>query len=163
MGLSCLKRMGLAMTNILIRLKPGVRRETHLLLAASLWTAIGVFLLLRASHWLWPGRLVYYLPAFLLGTLKSLFFLDKAAGKSIQRILLLTDGTCLGAVYSIKTWMLVLLMMGTGMALRRSSLPPALLGTVYGTIGWALIYSSRHAWRAWGARGKIKNTGSEAL
>jgi hypothetical protein len=45
--------------------------------------------------------------------------------------------------------MLVLIMMGTGMALRQSTLPRELLGGLYVTIGWALLFSSRHAWMAW--------------
>ena len=137
--------------NTLTRFKPGGQRKTHLLLAASLWSTIGILLLLRASHWLWPGKMMLLLPALILGTMKSLFFLDKAAEKVTQRILLMADGTCLGAVYSIKTWLLVLVMMASGMVLRRSPLAPEILAVLYGTIGWALLFSSRNAWRAWNA------------
>jgi hypothetical protein len=92
---------------------------------------------------------VLALLAILLGFLKSHFILDKTAAKSINRILLFDDGTCLGAVYSKATWMLVLAMMGMGILLRHSSLPRPLLGIIYVTIGWALLWSSRNGWRAW--------------
>ena len=141
--------------NSLTKFKPGGQRRTHLLLAACLWTSIGILLLVRASHWLWPAKMILLLPAFALGTLKSLFILDKAAKRVIERILRLADGTCLGAVYSIKTWLLVLVMMASGMVLRRSSLSPEVLGVLYGTIGWALLFSSRNAWRAWNAKNSI--------
>ncbi|MDP3696295.1 MAG: hypothetical protein Q8R42_09290, partial [Desulfocapsaceae bacterium] len=49
----------------------------------------------------------------------------------------------------IRTWLLVLVMMGAGTALRRSALPKEILGGLYVTIGWALFFSSRHAWLAW--------------
>lgn len=132
------------------KLKPGVPKRIHLLLAATLWSLIGIFLMLRGISWLTPiEKLWIAIPALMIGTLKSLFILDRSARKGVHRILEMADGTCLGAVYSTKTWMLVLVMMGAGMALRRSSMPKELLGGIYITIGWALFYSSRHAWRAW--------------
>lgn len=138
------------MSKLLTRLKPGVHKTTHLLLTASLWTTVGFFLITRGIQWLWTEQQVLLvLLGLFLGTLKSFFILDKTAKKSINRILLLEDGTCLGAVYSKKTWLLVLLMMGMGMVLRRASLPAGVLGTMYITIGWALLFSSRHAWKIW--------------
>lgn len=138
------------MLSKLARFKPGVQRTTHLLLAACLWTCIGVFLMGRGANWLLAANMLYLmLPAFLLGFLKSYFILDKTVVKSIDRILLLEDGTCLGAVYSKKTWLLVLIMMAMGMILRNSSFPKPLLGILYIMVGWALFWSSRHGWRMW--------------
>lgn len=132
------------------RIKPGGRIKSHLLLASLLWSAAGLMLAARGMHWLAVHHwLILAVPALLLGTLKSSFILDKTAKKSIDRILRLQDGTCLGAVYSVKTWMLVLLMMSMGGALRHSPFPRPLLGMLYITIGWALVWSSRHGWRAW--------------
>lgn len=87
--------------------------------------------------------------AFVAGTLKSRLILDRTARRSIDRITRLQDGTCLGAVYSVRTWLLVLAMMTGGMVLRMSSLPRIWLGFVYVTVGWALFYSSRFGWRVW--------------
>ncbi len=130
--------------------KPGVQRKTHLLLAAILWTVIGCFLVGRGFNWIYAADLApLVFPAILLGFLKSHFILDKTALKSIQRILLLEDGTCMGAVYSKKTWLLVLAMMGMGALLRQSPVPKPLLGILYITVGWALFWSSRNGWKAW--------------
>lgn len=138
------------MSSRLARLKPGARRTTHLLLAASLWTCVGILLMCRGMGWLYEaGLAVFALPAILLGFLKSHFVLDRTAAKSIHRILLFDDGTCLGAVYSKMTWLLVLGMMGMGMVLRHLSVPRPILGGIYITIGWALFWSSRNGWRAW--------------
>lgn len=138
------------MTGNLKRYKPGVEKRVHLLLAAFLWTMVGILLLFRGGGWLIEaGELWMILPALLFGSVKSLLILDKAAEKGIQRILQFDDNTCLGAVYSFKTWLLVLAMMATGFLLRQSSLPRTLLGFFYAAIGWALFLSSRKAWRAW--------------
>ena len=136
----------------LSRFKPGVNRRTHLFMSAVLWTGIGVLLLAKGVFRLsqladWQPSIVIL--AVLAGSLKAYFILDKAARSGIDRILTFKEGTCLGAVYSVKTWILVLCMMGMGVILRNSSLPIYLLCFLYITIGWALLLSSRLAWRAW--------------
>jgi hypothetical protein len=140
------------MANSLSRLKPGGHRRTHLLLSAVLWTMIGLLLfskgILRLSQ-LGDWPLLLPAAAVLTGSLKAYFVLDKVARRGITRILTFKNGTCLGAVYSVKTWILVLCMMGMGVILRHSFLPVSLLSFLYLTIGWALLLSSRLAWRAW--------------
>lgn len=130
--------------------KPGVPRTVHLFAAPFLWTTIGCFLIYRGWGWLDPGRgRLLLLVAGLIGTLKSLLILDKVARRSIQRIILFKDGTCLGAVYSWKTWLLVVLMMTAGFVMRRVTQPGPLIGTLYCAIGWALCLSSRLGWYQW--------------
>jgi hypothetical protein len=134
----------------LARFKPGVPRRMHIMLAASLWTGIGIMLMVRGIIWLIGAeRSWLILPALALGTVKSIMVLDKTARRSLDRILRLADGTCLGAVYSVKTWMLISFMMLAGYGLRHSSLPVYLIGVLYMTIGWSLFMSSRHAWICW--------------
>ncbi|MFH2124664.1 MAG: hypothetical protein ABIJ50_14430 [Pseudomonadota bacterium] len=104
----------------------------------------------RGASWLTAVEKLWIMaPALIVGTIKSLFILDNTARKGVCRILKMADGTCLGAVYSIRTWLLVLVMMGSGIVLRKSTLPGELLGGLYVAIGWALFFSSRHAWQAW--------------
>jgi len=106
--------------------------------------------MVRGWGWLEPGRgRLLILAAGCLGTIKSLLILDKVARRSIQRLVLFEDGTCLGAVYSWQTWLLVVLMMATGLVLRGLSQPGPALGTLYGAIGWALCFSSRLGWSTW--------------
>ena len=140
------------MRNDLSRFKPGAKRRTHLLLTAVLWSAIGILMLTKASYRIVQvpeHQIIITIAALILGTLKSIFILDRSARKSIVRILEFKDGTCLGAVYSFKTWLLVVSMMGIGLVLRNSSLSLSLLCFVYFTIGWALLFSSRLAWMVW--------------
>lgn len=136
----------------LSRLKPAVKTKTLLLLSASLWTAVGCMLITKGLFRLAPlpdFKLVIFLFACTAAVIKSRYMLDRAAAKGIKRILTFKDGTCLGAVYSVKTWLLVLCMIGMGVILRNSSLPVSLLSFIYLTIGLALVGSSRHGWRAW--------------
>jgi hypothetical protein len=140
------------MTDIFNRFKPGVKRRTLLLFSALLWTLIGMLLLLKGGYRLSQmhrGQLLVVGVSFVIGSIKSRLVLDKAARRGIGRILNFADGTCLGAVYSIKTWILVLCMMGLGVILRTSPIPTGLLSTISLTIGWALLLSSRLAWQAW--------------
>jgi len=134
----------------LVKYKPGVKKKTHLLLAACIWPIVGFMLSFRGLNWIiGSGYLWFILVGIVIGSLKSYFILDRAAKKGIDRILLFGDNTCIGAVYSIKTWGMVLGMMGMGIYLRSSSIPPQFLGTLYLAIGWGLIMSSRHAWLSW--------------
>jgi hypothetical protein len=137
------------------RLKPGVKRRTHLFFSAFLWTAIGSLLLFRG--WSWFTQLIHYrylllAGALAAGSLKSHFVLDLVARRAVRRILDFEDGTCLGAVYSLKTWLLVLLMMGSGVVLRNSAVPAMLICFICFTVGWSLLCSSRIAWIAWFTR-----------
>ncbi len=146
------KHSELQMDNGLSRFKPGVNKRTHLLMSAVLWTIIGLMLITKGIYRLsqlkeWQASIL--LIAILAGSLKARFILDKSARRVISRISTFEDGTCLGAVYSVKTWIMVLCMMGMGVILRNSSLPLTLLSFLYITIGLALLLSSRLAWRAW--------------
>ena len=130
--------------------KPGVPRTVHLFAAPFLWTAIGVLLMVRGWGWLDPGEgRLLFLAAGLLGALKSLFILDKIARRSLDRIIRFQDGTCLGAVYSWKTWLLVFLMVVAGIVLRGLTQPGPFIGILYCAVGWSLCLSSRLGWREW--------------
>ncbi|HHD64014.1 MAG TPA: hypothetical protein ENK96_06570 [Desulfobulbaceae bacterium] len=132
------------------RLKPGVNRSAHLFIASFLWSVIGVVLMLRGWGWIGSGIARFSVGfALLLGTVKSLLVLDKAAARSMERIKQFDDFTCIGAVYSWKTWLLVGLMMIFGITMRKITDPGIVIGTLYVAIGWALLFSSRRGWIGW--------------
>lgn len=138
------------MGNKISRLKPGAPRSTHLLVAALLWSCVGILLMLRGMQWLYGiGQLWIVLPALILGTLKAVYMLDRSARKNISRIVEGGNNKCLGGVYSWKTWLLVGLMMGMGCVLRNSTLPKEFLGLFYVSIGWGLLFASRLSWVAY--------------
>lgn len=131
-------------------LKPGVSRAVHLFAAPLIWTAVGIMLMERGLGWMGLHiTLRLLLIALLVGTAKSLTVLDRAAKKTLSRIMGFNDSTCLGAVYPWKTWLFVLLMMAAGIALRTLTEPGLVVGALYFAIGWALLLSSRHGWAQW--------------
>ena len=130
--------------------KPGVARKVHILSAALLWTVIGGLLLYRGFSYLFSAG-VFWLTiiGIAAGTAKSYYILDRSARKGLERIKTFSDNTCIGAVYSWKTWLVVLAMILFGIVIRKVSLPDSVVGTICVAIGWALIFSSRLAWNAW--------------
>ena len=134
---------------ILTRFKPGASINVHLLIAALIWSIVGLFLMsngfllisLAAREWL-------AVLAAGLGTVKSFFLLDRVARKNISRILRFADGACIGSVYSYKSWGLVLVMIVLGRFLRSSVLPGEYVGVLYFAVGWGLFFSSRLMWQA---------------
>jgi len=127
-----------------------VSRSVHLFAAPFLWTAIGTLLMVRGFGWIGAGAARWLvLLGLVIGTIKSRLILDKTARKSLQRILEMNDNTCIGAVYSWKTWLLVALMMTFGITMRKLTDPGLIIGTLYMAIGWALVLSSRLGWMQW--------------
>ena len=135
----------------LLRYKPGASRTTHLFAAALLWTVVGIMLLFRGWGFC-NGAVIPVFIGLLVGLAKSLLVLDRSALKSIDRILRLHDGACLGAVYSWTTWLLVALMAASGILIRLFWTPGQVTGAIYIAIGWALLFSSRHGWWFWWQR-----------
>jgi hypothetical protein len=139
------------MRKLLAKYKPGASIRTHLLVAASIWTTVGMALFLRG----WMGfpegkRFFFVLGGMAIGTIKSFLVLDRAARKNIQRILACHERYCIGGVYSVRMWGMVLLMI-VGGRLVRSFTPDAFTWLLYLAIGWALVLSSRLVWQRWRA------------
>lgn len=129
------------------RFKPGVSRRVHLFAAPFLWTLVGLMLMFRGWRWLGDNpHILILLAAFTLGTLKSVLLLDHITRRAIHRISHFNDNTCLGAVYSWKSWLMVLVMITAGMMARYFWKPGPGLGALYLAIGWSLLFSSRLGW-----------------
>ena len=134
----------------LLQYKPGVSIKTHLFSAGLIWSLVGCGLLffgfylvsLNGSYW-------YAVAGLILGTVKTIFILDRVARKNVKRINEFEDKVCIGSVYSWKTWMLVLAMIFLGRYLRTSALPREIVGLIYIAVGWALLLASRLMWLTW--------------
>jgi len=131
-------------------MKPAASARLQILLAASLWTIVGCCLAGFGSKWLIEAGLPWLIPvAIVPGLAKAIFVLEKTAMKGVARIKERGDGRCIGGFLSIKSWLLVLLMMAGGRLLRAGWLPMSLLGFVYVTVGVALVVGSRKPWLSW--------------
>ncbi|MGI6639428.1 MAG: hypothetical protein ACOX4Z_10425 [Desulfobulbus sp.] len=127
--------------------KPGVSRRVHLFAAPAFWTLVACLLIYKGWRWLGTASPLFpVLIALLLGTLKSVLLLDRIARRSLNRILRFGDNTCLGAVYSWKSWLLVVGMVTLGILMRQWCTPGVVLATLYMGIGWSLLFSSRLGW-----------------
>jgi len=132
------------------RFVPAARVKTRVMLAALLWSGIGLMLLARGVLAVsGSGREWWLALAVLLGSIKSRLVLDRAVLKNMDRLRALDGARCIGGVYSVKTWLLVAAMIALGRGLRASPLPVWLVGLVYVTVGWGLFWSSRQGWRYW--------------
>jgi hypothetical protein len=156
-------------TNLVVRFKPAAPVRVHLMVAALMWTAAGVMLVTRALIWLVriDAGLAIGLGAvaLVIGGAKGWFVLRKSAKRISNRIHSRGDGRCIGGFISWKTWLLVAVMMGSGIALRHSTMSRTILGVVYLAIGTALLSASCHFWgRLFSSNGgpETPGTGSNA-
>lgn len=118
---------------------------------ATVWSAVGLMLLLRAivnlvplpgqSKWLWLGA------ASMIGAAKGRFIIARSAERLIQRIRDRGDDRCLLRIFPAKTWLLVGTMVLMGFGLRNSGWMPELIWGIYAGIGVALISSGILVWK----------------
>jgi hypothetical protein len=132
---------------LLAQLKPNASLKTRIFLAALLWSCIGLMLIGRGVMAIsGSGNEWLILVALLLGFAKSSAILDRVAVKNMVRIFEKGEYSCLGGIYSWKTWALVVVMIISGKLLRSSPLPVWLVGALYVAVGWGLFWSSRKVW-----------------
>lgn len=137
----------------LTRFKPEAAQRAHLLLAAVMWATIGTMLSFFGVRWLLhadsPLLIWLIIAAVLLGAVKAVFVLRRAARRVVSRIQMRGDHRCVGGFLSWRTWIAVVIMMGAGWVLRHAGLPLSVLGVIYLAIGAALLLASSVLWRAW--------------
>lgn len=134
------------------RWKPAARARTHLLAAAILWTVVGLGLAAAGLAWSFgsalPWSLLLAVAGVAAGVVKGRLVISKMADWNTARIIARGDGRCLGGFLAPKTWLLVAAMMASGIFLRRSGVPRAVLGVLYTAVGSALLIGGRQLWKA---------------
>lgn len=136
------------------RWKPAAGVRTHLFSAALLWTVVGSGLSVAGIAWCFGSALPWALflagAGVAAGLVKGRYVLRTMAERNAARIIDRGDGHCLGGFLSLKTWLLVVLMMISGILLRRSAVPRPVLGVLYSAVGTALLVGCLTLWRAFG-------------
>jgi hypothetical protein len=142
-------------------------RPVQRLLAASIWTAVGAMLSIFGLLWMFKGFGLIALPLAVpfigFGFAKGFFILDKMARRSVVRITERGPGAPWWGFYPLRTWILVSVMMGTGIILRvvipdvfyHFNAPDsyfAVIGLVYLAVGVALLHACRTWWAAFRSR-----------
>lgn len=136
-----------------------VSRETHLKLAFFLWGLVGTGLLIAGGIFLFGGRTMSELDpsrgapgtaegiglviALIIGFAKGNFVLPKIAKKNIDRIEQLPERSPFYMTFSVKSWMLILVMILIGRTIRFLGAPRLLIGVIYVAVGFALALGSR--------------------
>ena len=128
------------------RYNPTVKRSGLYLLAGAMWTGVGIMLCAMAVSWLSQDPSLGNLLLGLLGlavaaaAYRALF--ANLALKNIRRINLTPDRACVFSFLEWKGYLIIAVMMTTGILLRNSSIPKPYLAVVYAAIGGALFLAS---------------------
>jgi hypothetical protein len=124
---------------------PTVNKRILVLLSGLMWCGVGVMLIIFAVSWLSPyngkEQLFFYLAGFLAAMPIHHFGFLKIADKNLNRLLPLTEKKCLFSFMTWKSYIIVLIMVSMGIALRHSSIPKRYLSILYNGIGLALFLS----------------------
>ena len=136
-----------------------VSRETHLKLAFILWALVGTGLLIAGGIFLFGNRTMSELDpakgspgmaegiglviALAIGFAKGNFVLPKIARKNTARIEQLPERSPFYMTFSLKSWLLILVMILIGRTIRFLGAPHLVIGVIYVAVGFALALGSR--------------------
>ncbi|MCX6253777.1 MAG: hypothetical protein NTV31_04790 [Bacteroidia bacterium] len=124
---------------------PEVDKKILVLLAGIMWCGVGVMLVSFAVSWLLPcsggQQGLYYTAGFLAAMPIHHFGFLRIANKNLNRLLPLTEKRCLFSFMTWRSYIIVLIMVSMGIALRHSSIPKRYLSILYNGIGLALFLS----------------------
>jgi hypothetical protein len=135
-------------------LSPLAAGHTQLLAAAAMWLIGASILLVRGTAYVHDRSWHAWALAagLVLGVLKARLLLDRVATKAVARIRERGRAHFFG-FFSARSWLLVALMMGGGMLLRRLVVHPdvigaGIMGAIYIGVGTALLLADRVFWHA---------------
>lgn len=135
------------------RLTPRVYPRTRLLTAAAVWTAVGIFLCAKgvwfSRHEPWGLIFVPLVTGLGLGFAKSRLIFDRVGQKIIAHIIKKPPLACLGGLFSLRNWALIIIMSVFGRTLDVLSLNVHWKTGLYVMVGSGLAFSSRLMWAAW--------------
>jgi hypothetical protein len=117
-----------------------------LLIAGTLWIAVGLMLDILAFLWLknemTHTAFILAVSGFVLALFIHHFGFLRVVDKNLNRILPMEGSRCVFSFISWKSYLLIAVMMLMGYELRHSSFPKSYLAVLYLAIGTALILSS---------------------
>jgi len=127
------------------RFKPSATKHMLFLLAGAMWVAAGIMLCFMAFKWLkaYEGNSALLLVTGLSFSLIIHHFgFLRVVDKNLGRIMQMEEKPCLFSFMPWKSYLVVLVMVSAGIALRHSQIPKEYLSVLYLGIGAALILSS---------------------
>lgn len=133
------------------KFNPAVDKKYLILLAGVMWCGVGVMLISFAISWLsrYSGRMQvnFFVAGFIAAMPIHHFGFLKLADKNLNRLLPLTEKKCLFSFITWKSYLIILVMVSMGIALRHSSIPKNYLSILYNGIGLGLFLSGLRYFR----------------
>ena len=124
---------------------PRVDKRILVLMAGLMWCGVGVMLVRVAVSWLsllaGKEQILCYTSGFIAAMPIHHFGFLKIADTNLNRLLPLTEKKCLFSFITWRSYIIILIMVSMGLALRHSSLPKQYLSILYNGIGLALFLS----------------------
>jgi len=133
-------------------MKKGVKREFLFIVSGIMWSGVGIMLNLFSLNWFLHilSKLKYLSisSGIFFGILISLLGFNKLAKKNINRIINLNNYTCIFNFQEVKSYFIIIFMIGLGIFMRKSGFfGKEILIFVYSSIGTALFLSSIHYYK----------------
>jgi hypothetical protein len=127
------------------RFTPSVDKKILVLLAGLMWCGVGIMLISYAVSWLSlctvREQVLFYSIGFLAAMPIHHFGFLRIADKNLNRLLPLIEKRCLFSFMTWRSYLIVLVMVSMGIALRHSAIPKRYLSVLYNGIGLALFLS----------------------
>jgi hypothetical protein len=127
------------------RFSLSVDKSVLILLAGLMWCGVGAMLIRYAVTWLslcnGKEQVLFYSAGFLAAMPIHHFGFLKIADKNISRLLPLTEKKNPFSFMTPKSYLIVIVMVSMGIALRHSPIPKKYLSLLYNGIGLALFLS----------------------
>ncbi len=128
------------------KMNPAVPRHFLFALAGLLWAIAGAVLCFRGFVWiqdLWlPLAIGVEAVGIALAAVGYIFMFSRLVRKNIVRIGSLPNRACVFAFAAWKGYLMIIVMMSAGIALRNSSIPRLYLALPYTSMGWMLLIGS---------------------
>ncbi len=134
------------MNRKLEKFDPAVDKRILLAISGAIWLSVGIFLCIRAFGWLSgaAGQKELWIGAagIVLALLIHHFGFLKLVNRNIDRILSKDGKVCIFGFQPWKSYLIIVIMVGMGIALRQSSIPKPYLSVIYIGFGGAMFLSS---------------------
>jgi hypothetical protein len=127
------------------KVKLGVDKKFLVLLSGAMWCGVGIMLVIFAVTWLTAysgeGTKIFYMCGFVAAMPIHHFGFLKLADKNLNRLLLFEEKRNIFTFITWKSYIIIVIMVSMGIALRHSAIPKQYLSILYNGIGLALFLS----------------------
>lgn len=133
------------------KFNPAVPRQFLFGIAGLLWTVAGALLCVRGAVWLEEVRFAAALEietvAMVLAVAAYAFLFSRLVQKNVDRIVRLPERACVFAFTAWRGYIMIALMIASGLTLRNSSIPHYYLSLPYTAMGVVLLTGSVRFYR----------------